>query len=182
LQAAVRHSNNDILPKVLRYLPKFNSTSLQALLVEESIQKKRKGRKCLFFGTTFKKNESGGDFQRVQIWNDCSQKQKKNYGSHPLKSKKYFGVGIIFSVRTTSRSSYVGALSRVDIVFASALPPPSKKQKNSHGSHTETMGAVGHCLYRRLWPSGAGSKLWRVLVGSWVMPPSTGSIEIERGG
>jgi len=30
---------------VLRNLPKFSSTSLEALLVEESIQKKRKGRK-----------------------------------------------------------------------------------------------------------------------------------------
>jgi hypothetical protein len=28
-----------------------------------------------------KKNESGRDFQR-EIWNDRSQKQKKNYGSH----------------------------------------------------------------------------------------------------
>ena len=44
------------------------------------------------------------------------------------------------------------------------------------------MGAACHCLYRRLWPSGAGSNLWRVLIGSWVMPPSTCSIEIERGG
>ena len=44
------------------------------------------------------------------------------------------------------------------------------------------MGATGHCLYRRLWPSGAGSNLWRALIGSWVMPPSSVSIEIERGG
>ena len=44
------------------------------------------------------------------------------------------------------------------------------------------MGAAGHCLYRRLWPSGAGSNLWRALIGSWVMPTSNGSIEIERGG
>ncbi len=46
------------------------------------------------------------------------------------------------------------------------------------------MGAAGHCLYRRLWPSasGAGSNLRHAFIGSWVMPPSTGSIEIERGG
>ena len=44
------------------------------------------------------------------------------------------------------------------------------------------MGAAGHCLYRRLWPSGAGSNLWRALIGSWVMPTSNGSIEIKRGG
>ncbi len=36
----------------------------------------------IIYGTTFKKNESGRDFQRGQIWNDRSQKQKKNYGSH----------------------------------------------------------------------------------------------------
>jgi len=35
------------------------------------------------YGTTFKKNESGRDFQRGQIWNDRSRKQKKNYGRHP---------------------------------------------------------------------------------------------------
>jgi hypothetical protein len=36
----------------------------------------RKGRKSLFLftATTFKKNESGSDFQRIQIWNDRSQK------------------------------------------------------------------------------------------------------------
>jgi len=44
------------------------------------------------------------------------------------------------------------------------------------------MGAAGHCLYCRLWPSGAGSNLWRALIGSWVMPPLTGSIEIKWGG
>ena len=44
------------------------------------------------------------------------------------------------------------------------------------------MGAAGHCLYHRLWPSGTGSNLWCALIGSWVMPPSNGSIEIERGG
>ncbi len=44
------------------------------------------------------------------------------------------------------------------------------------------MGAAANCLYRRLWPSGAGSNLWRALIGSWVTPPSNGSIEIEQGG
>jgi hypothetical protein len=37
------------------------------------------------YGITFKKNESGRDFQLGQIWNDRSQKQKKNYGSHPIR-------------------------------------------------------------------------------------------------
>ena len=44
------------------------------------------------------------------------------------------------------------------------------------------MGAAGHCLYHRLWPSGTGSNLWHALIGSWVMPPLTGSIKIEWGG
>jgi hypothetical protein len=55
-------------------------------------------------------------------------------------------------------------------------------QKNSHGSHTETIGAAGHCLYCRIWPSGAGSNRWRALIKSWEMPPLIGSIEIKRGG
>jgi len=54
---------------------------------------KRKGRKSLFliYGTTFKKNESGRDFQRGQIWNDRSQKPKKNYSRHPLWRVIYLG-------------------------------------------------------------------------------------------
>jgi len=49
-------------------------------------RKKEKAEKVFLFiyGTTFKKNESGRDFQRGQIWNDRSQNQKKNYGSHPV--------------------------------------------------------------------------------------------------
>jgi hypothetical protein len=40
-------------------------------------RKKRQKKSTFIYGTTFKKNESGSDFQRIQIWNDCSQKQKK---------------------------------------------------------------------------------------------------------
>jgi len=65
--------------------PRSPFSSLEAH-AEESIQKKEKTEKVNFYiyGTTFKKNESGRDFQRVQIWNDRSQKQKKNYDSHPI--------------------------------------------------------------------------------------------------
>ncbi len=39
----------------------------------------------LFTAQQFKKSKSGPSFQRVQIGNDCSKKQKKNYGSsHPI--------------------------------------------------------------------------------------------------
>jgi hypothetical protein len=41
-------------------------------------EKKKRQKKYFFiYGTTFKKNKSGRDFQRGQIWNDRSQKQKK---------------------------------------------------------------------------------------------------------
>ena len=47
-----RHQNINaplLLPMVLRYLPKFSSTSLEALLVEEFIQKKEKAEKVNFY-------------------------------------------------------------------------------------------------------------------------------------
>jgi hypothetical protein len=72
---------------VLRYLTMFSSTSPLSSLTCRGIhtEKKKRQKKSIFiYGTTFKKNESGRDFQRVQIWNDRSQKQKKNYGSHPV--------------------------------------------------------------------------------------------------
>ena len=50
---------------------------------EESIEKKEKAEKFYFYGTIFNKNEFSQDFQRGQIWNNRSQKQKKNCGSHP---------------------------------------------------------------------------------------------------
>jgi hypothetical protein len=53
-------------------------------LAEESIKKKEKAEKSIFiYGTTFKKNESGPDFQQIQIWNDRSQKQKKDLQQAP---------------------------------------------------------------------------------------------------
>jgi hypothetical protein len=57
-----------------------------------------------------------------------------------------------------------------------------QKQKNSQGSCMETMGATGHGLYRHLWADRARSNRRRALIGSWVTPPTTGAIEIERGG
>ena len=63
---------------VLRYLPKFSSTSLEALLVEESIQKKRQKKPIFIYGTTFRKMEE--IFSESKFY--CSQKQKKNYGRH----------------------------------------------------------------------------------------------------
>jgi hypothetical protein len=72
---------------VLRYLTMFSSTSPFSSLTCGGIhtEKKKRQKKSIFiYGTTFKKNESGRDFQRVQIWNDRSQKQKMNYGSHPI--------------------------------------------------------------------------------------------------
>jgi len=57
-----------------------------------------------------------------------------------------------------------------------------QKQKNSQGSRMETMGAAGHGLYRHLWVARARSNRQCALIGSWVTPPTTGAIKIERGG
>ena len=46
----------------------------------------------------------------------------------------------------------------------------------------ETMGAAGDGLYRRLWAVRARSNRRRALTGSWATPPTTGFIQIERGG
>ena len=46
----------------------------------------------------------------------------------------------------------------------------------------ETMGAAGHGRYRHLWADRARSNRRRALIGSWVMPPTTGAIKIEREG
>jgi hypothetical protein len=52
-------------------------------------RKKRQKSLFLFTATTFKKNKSRSDFQLIQIWNNCSQRQKKNYGRHPLPSSDF---------------------------------------------------------------------------------------------
>jgi len=69
---------------VLQYLTMFSSTSPFSSLTCGGIHtKKEKAEKVFFYGTTFKKNESGRDFQRGQIWNDRSQKQKKESRQSP---------------------------------------------------------------------------------------------------
>jgi hypothetical protein len=66
---------------VLRYLTKLFQSDLR----RNPYRKKKRQKKSFFiYGTTFKKNESGRDFQRGQIWNNRSQKQKKDYGRHPV--------------------------------------------------------------------------------------------------
>ncbi len=44
------------------------------------------------------------------------------------------------------------------------------------------MGAASHGLYRHLWAVSARSNRRRALIGLWVTPSTTGSIEIEQGG
>ncbi len=44
-------------------------------------RKKRQKKSIFIYG---KKNEFGSNFQQIQICNNCSQKQKKNYGRHPV--------------------------------------------------------------------------------------------------
>jgi hypothetical protein len=47
-------------------------------------RKKRQKKSIFIYGTTFKKNESGSDFQRIQIWNTIAHKNKKRItaGTH----------------------------------------------------------------------------------------------------
>ena len=81
-------------------------------------RKKEKAEKSIFiYGTTFKKNESGRDFQQGQIWNDRSQKQKKNYGSHP--------------VREEEREYYLGG----DLWYLPTLPLPYLYLATWGGTH-----------------------------------------------
>ncbi len=74
----------------LRYLPEVQQHLAPPFPVWKHMRrnlyrKKKRQKKSIFiYHTTFKKNESGRDFQRGQIWNDRSLKQKKNYGCHPL--------------------------------------------------------------------------------------------------
>ncbi len=83
----------------LRYLPEVHSprkapqspqkppgsTTCRGIHIEKI---KRQKKSFLFMAQLFKKNESGRDFQRGQIWNNRSQKQKKNYGRHPVPRAK----------------------------------------------------------------------------------------------
>ena len=63
---------------VLRY------DDVQQHLRRNTFRKKKRQKKSIFiYGTTFKKNESGRDFQRGQIWNDRSHKQKKELRQSP---------------------------------------------------------------------------------------------------
>ncbi len=68
---------------VLRYLPEVQQHLAPPFPVwkymwRNPYRKKKRQKKSIFiYGATFKKNESGRDFQRGQIWNNRSQKQKK---------------------------------------------------------------------------------------------------------
>jgi hypothetical protein len=64
---------------------RFVIVAAHPYLRRNPVRRKKRQKKSIFiYGTTFKKNESGSDFQQIQIWNDCSQKQKKNHGRHSL--------------------------------------------------------------------------------------------------
>ena len=55
-------------------------------------REERKHRKVLFLfkAQQIEKSESGPSFWRVQIWNDRSQKPKKNYGRHPMENRFFW--------------------------------------------------------------------------------------------
>ena len=69
-----------------------------------------------------------------------------------------------------------------------AVPQPHSSQnakaekltRKSHGNHGRHRSWP--LLYRHLWADRARSNRRRALTGSWVTPPTTGAIKIERGG
>ena len=53
-----------------------------------------------------------------------------------------------------------------------------------HGNLLEKiviLGAASHGLHHRLWAIRARSAQGRALTGSWAMPPTVGTMKIERG-
>jgi hypothetical protein len=90
------------------------------------IRRRKRQKKSIFiYGTTFKKNKSGSDFQRIQIWNDRSQKQKKNYGRHPIKADSYGSLFLFFV--WLANPSYVHFVPTGDLLGICDFIPRLKK-------------------------------------------------------
>jgi len=68
------------------------------------------------------------------------------------------------------------------LCFFQSLGEKNKKQKFVLRNPGDTMGVSGFGSFICLWAVCARSNRWRALIGSWVTPHTTGSIEIERGG
>ena len=60
--------------------------------------------------------------------------------------------------------------------------PRREKQKFVTRNPGDTMCVSGYGSFFCLWAVRAPSNRRRALIGLWVTPPTTGSIEIERGG
>ncbi len=69
--------------------------------------------------------------------------------------------------------------NRTDHVFFQSLGEKNKAQKFVTRNPDDTMGVSGFFC---LWAIRAHSNRWCALIGSWVMPPTKSSIEIDRGG
>ncbi len=66
---------------------RFMTVTARPHLRRNPLRRKIRQKKSIFiYGTTFKKNKSGSNFQQIQIWNNRSQEQKKNYGRHPVEA------------------------------------------------------------------------------------------------
>jgi hypothetical protein len=72
--------------------------------------------------------------------------------------------------------------NRTDRVFFQSLGEKNKKQKFVTRNQGDPMGVSGFGSFFCLWAVRARSNRWRALIGSWVTPPTTGFIEIKRGG
>ena len=89
------------------------------------------------------------------------------------------------TVRIETHSSEFGGTffyNRTDRVFFQGLGEKNKKQKFVTRNQGDPMGVSGFGSFFCLWAVRARSNRWRALIGSWVTPPTTGSIEIVRGG
>ena len=71
--------------------------------------------------------------------------------------------------------------NRTDHVFFQSLGEKNEKLFFVTRNRGDTMGVSGHGIFFRLWAVCARSNRWCALIGSWVTPPTTGAMKIERG-
>jgi hypothetical protein len=67
-------------------------------------------------------------------------------------------------------------------VFFSGPRREKQKTKIRHTEPGRSDGVSGFGSFFCLWAVRARSNRWRALIGLWVTPPTTGSIEIKHGG
>jgi hypothetical protein len=110
-------------------------------------RKKRQKKSIFIYGTTFKKNESGRDFQQGQIWNDRSQKQNRTtagtqyycllydiYGNHTFCCKR----GSKKRAHNVIAMDFAGALSLLFLHKPATFFLTHPRQSNHCSTSTQT--------------------------------------------